>query len=367
MRLYNILILLCISACSSSDISNSRYVENATMADITKTETLLRQLPPPQRTVPISVYSYRDATGQNKESENGNSFSKAVTQGADQILIQALKAAGNGKWFKVIERGGIENIIRERKLIRLMADNAQLPPLAFSGILIEGGITSYESNIVSGGAGARYLGIGGNTDYRRDVVTVHLRAVSVNTGEVVVSTSSSKTIYSSLARVGMFKYVGLEKLLELEAGAAINEPPQFAARQAIEMAVYSLVSEGAQLGIWKFKTFEMQKQSIAAYRAIKSGKLDVDDVIIENNEKDIPKEITSSNKQVSKEDVAVEKIIHASHLYHPEHHIQHRLRIRGDSQRVEHYIQSPPEDLSRRIPQSAYRKRSSFSQRKNSF
>src|SRR3546814_14597713 len=60
-----------------------------------------------------------------------------------------------------------------------------LPPLLFAGILLEGGIIGDDSNTKSGGLGARFLGIGGSTQYREDTVTVYLRAVSVKTGEVL--------------------------------------------------------------------------------------------------------------------------------------------------------------------------------------
>ena len=48
-------------------------------------------------------------------------------------------------------------------------------------MILEGGIIGYDSNIETGGRGARTLGIGGQTQYRRDVVIVSLRAVSTLT------------------------------------------------------------------------------------------------------------------------------------------------------------------------------------------
>ena len=43
------------------------------------------------------------------------------------------------------------------------------------------------------------------------------------------------------------------KSLELENGAALNEPTTYAVRVAIEQGVYELIIDGEKKGIWKFK------------------------------------------------------------------------------------------------------------------
>ncbi len=45
---------------------------------------------------------------------------------------------------------------------------------------------------MTGGAGARYLGIGASKRYVKDTVTVSLRLVSVATGEVLIDVISTK-------------------------------------------------------------------------------------------------------------------------------------------------------------------------------
>ena len=57
-------------------------------------------------------------------------------------------------------------------------------------IIIKGAITGYDSNETTGGLGARLLAIGGDAQYRRDIVTVSLRAVDVRNGEVKASVRS---------------------------------------------------------------------------------------------------------------------------------------------------------------------------------
>ena len=77
-------------------------------------------------------------------------FSTAVTQGADQYLIDALRSAGSGNWFVVVERAGLDALTRERQLIRQTRQTYDgevgntLKPLLFAGLLFEGGIIQYE-------------------------------------------------------------------------------------------------------------------------------------------------------------------------------------------------------------------------------
>jgi curli production assembly/transport component CsgG len=231
----------------------------------------LATLPAPSQKVDIAVYNFPDLTGQNKPNDNLAEYSRAVTQGGAAFLIDALRRAGGGNWFNVIERAGLANLLQERQLIRATraefdGDNAKpLPPIRFAGLLIEGGIIAYDSNTITGGAGARYLGIGGDTKYRRDIVTVAMRIVSVQTGEVLSSVTTTKTIYSFGATAGTYKYVAINKILELEAGFTKNEPTQLAVREAIELAVYSTIMEGARKGLWKFRDRAAGERLIAEY------------------------------------------------------------------------------------------------------
>ena len=250
-----------------------------TVASATKSQKYLETLPPPDDTITVSVYSFNDYTGQNKPDEVPQ-YSKAVTQGGLPILKKALMDASGNRWFRVLERGGLQDLLQERQLIRSIReqyagpDGNKLPdlgPLLYSGLLLEGGIVAYESNVFTGGLGAKYLGVGGSTEYRRDVVTVYLRAVSVTTGEVLLSVNSSKTIYSTGMQGGIFKYVSFDKILETETGFTINEPPQFAVRQAIEMAVYSLIMEGSAKNLWNFADAAAGRIAYNDYLARKGG------------------------------------------------------------------------------------------------
>jgi curli production assembly/transport component CsgG len=208
--------------------------------------------------ITIAVYGFQDKTGQMKPNDKLAVFSKAVTQGAEVFLIKSLQDSKN--WFKVVERVGLDNLVKERQLIRNQRevyegkDARPLKPMTVAGVMIEGGIIGYDSNIRSGGNGARFLGIGGSQQYRVDEIVISMRLISVNTGEVLLTTAVSKTIFSTQHNVGMLRFVDAgTKALELENGMALNEPTTYAVRVAIEQAVYDMIIEGEKKGIWRFK------------------------------------------------------------------------------------------------------------------
>ena len=219
----------------------------------------LLNLPPPQKKAVVAVYAFPDLTGQRKPKENISSFSSAVTQGGLDILIEALRDAGRGSWFVVVERSGLDNLSKERQLIvntRKTYDGEEgntLKPLLYAGLVLEGGIVAYDSNIRTGGSGARYFGIGLKNQYREDVVTVTLRAVLVQTGEVLLNVTTTKTILSTGLGSDLFRFfeVGTE-LVEIESGKTQNESVGYAVRTAIEAAVYGLVMKGLEARVWDF-------------------------------------------------------------------------------------------------------------------
>lgn len=246
----------------------------------TETQIALEALPAPQRPIAIAVYGFSDQTGQFKPSETGQTLSRAVTQGGGSILAKALQDAGHRQWFTIIERESLKNLLSERQIIREMRErylgetdvNAKaLPALLFAGVLLEGGIVGYDSNTVTGGAGAGLLGISARTEYRQDTVTVYLRAVSVRTGEVLTTVTASKTIASRSLGANAFTYVAFKELLEAELGVTTNEPDQIALQQAIEKALYGLVMEGVDLKLWNFADPVRGRALLDAYHQERDG------------------------------------------------------------------------------------------------
>ena len=220
----------------------------------------LLELPPAENKPIVAVYRFLDLTGQRKDVGQGQSFSTAVTQGGVELLIDALKTAGGGTWFRVVERQGLDHLVRERQIIRSGREEAakalgeeplKLKPMLFAGMIIEGGIIGYDTNIKTGGRGARLLGIGKSKRYQQDVVTVSLRAVSVLTGEVLLNVQAKKTILSYGGAGDIFKFVDNDTtLLEYEDGVGNNESVTYAVRTAIEAAVLELVYQGHDRGFW---------------------------------------------------------------------------------------------------------------------
>ena len=216
---------------------------------------------PAQKKITVAVYSFQDKTGQRRNTPNIASFSTAVTQGAEPFLIKALQDVGKGLWFDVVERVNVDNLIKERTIIKQMREmyegsNAKnVPPMQFAGIIIEGGIIGYDSGMESGGAAYKWLGIGPQSQYSKDVVTVSLRAVSVSSGKVLATITVSKTIYSTADSIAVLKaFRGGTAFFEAETGLTINEPTTLAVKATVEAAVVELINEGERKGIWSFKT-----------------------------------------------------------------------------------------------------------------
>lgn len=271
------LVLGGLTACTTlTDLTEGQY--QAQISQITQQNRALRAVPAPAHRVTVSVYDFPDLTGQYEEPANVQSLSRAVTQGGAPMLIKALQDAGERRWFSVLDRSNLEALIRERQIVtemRRIYRNEQninptaLGPLSHSGIILQGGIIGYDSNNMTGGFGARYLGIGGDRKWKLDLVTVSLRAISTNSGEVLASVVVRKPIASVSDRGSIFRYIALDELLEAETGVATNEPKQIAVEQAIEKAVMALIAEGSELGIWSFQNKEAGRQFLAQYRAQK--------------------------------------------------------------------------------------------------
>ena len=227
----------------------------------------LLNLPPAETKPVVAVYKFLDKSGQRKEVSNGGqSFSTATTQGGVELLIDALKTAGGGTWFRVVERQGLDHLVRERQIIRtgreeaakeLGIDIQKLGPMLFAGMIVEGGIIGYDTNTKSGGRGARLLGIGKTRQYKVDEVTVSIRAVSVLTGEVLLNVQAKKTILSYGGSGDIFRFVeNGTTLVEYEDGVGNNESVTYATRVAIEAAVLELVYQGHDRGLWTIKEEE---------------------------------------------------------------------------------------------------------------
>ena len=266
--LYSFLLAILLSSCAvlnkNTDLALTRDIQPANILDLQSAQ--LAELPAAKRKPVIAVYrdSFQDLTGQRKSNSSFALFSTAVTQAPEALLIRALKHAANGEFFRVVERVGLDNLTKERQLIRSTRENfdedKQLQPLLFAGLLIQGGVINYDTNVQSGGIGARYLGIGSSKQYREDVVTISLRLVSVSTGEVLIETLVSKSIVSTSVSQDVFRFIeaGTE-LVEIEGGVAENEVGSIALQKAIETGVFNLIEIGIERGYWEYETIKINE------------------------------------------------------------------------------------------------------------
>lgn len=277
MRRLTILIsVLLLAGCAISQ--KSGLIDYKPEVAANKLQKEFDTLPPPDgRRVTVAVYTFQDKTGQRKPTPGIASLSTAVTQGGEVFLIKALQDVGQGQWFDVVERTNIDNLVKERTIIKQMRDAYEGPgarplmPLQFAGIIMEGGIIGYDSGTESGGAAYRFLGIGPSTQYSKDTVTISLRAISVNTGKVLAAVTVTKIVYSTADAVAVLKYIDNSNILsgvfgnaenvnsltasmfEAETGLTINEPGTLAVKATVEAAVVELIKEGERKGVWDFK------------------------------------------------------------------------------------------------------------------
>lgn len=257
--LYPLVILL--SSCTNWSILDN-YIPPVSLTKQSEVGTLINKdlaaIGKPFIKPTIAVYpsSFTDQTGQRRSNSSYASFSTAITQAPHAYLIRALQHASNGEFFDVVERVGLDNLTKERQLIRSTRkshkENKDLLPLTFAGLLMEGGVIGYESNIKSGGLGARYLGIGSTKEYRQDIVTVSLRTVSVSTGKVLTEVLTTKSILSVAISQDAFRFVSNDtELVEIENGMVENESVNIALQNAIETAVLETINLGLKKNLWR--------------------------------------------------------------------------------------------------------------------
>jgi curli production assembly/transport component CsgG len=267
-RLYLCLLAIFISSCAvlnhNEDLALTQDIKPSSVLDLQSEE--LKNLPPATVMPTIAIYpnSFKDLTGQRRSNSTFALFSTAITQAPEAFLIRAFKHTANGKFFRVVERVGLDDLTKERQLIRStrkeFKEDNKMKPLLFAGLLVQGGVISYEANLRSGGAGARYLGIGNSKQYREDTVTISLRLVSVSTGEVLMETLVSKSIISTSVSQDVFRFIetGTE-LVEIEGGVAENESVSIALQKAIETGVLNIINIGIERGYWKYENIKINE------------------------------------------------------------------------------------------------------------
>jgi curli production assembly/transport component CsgG len=141
------LLVLLLSSCAfvqfDTQLKRQLLDKDAKLATILGIQSdALKNVPIPKRRPIIAVYpdSFTDQTGQRKSNSEFALFSTAITQAPSSLLLRALKHAGNGEFFRVVERVGLDNLTKERQLIRSARkefNQDDIQPLLFAGLLLE--------------------------------------------------------------------------------------------------------------------------------------------------------------------------------------------------------------------------------------
>ena len=259
LSLITLAVVSMIGCSTVRPLGNTKNNEEATVSN-TINKSFANVPAPAGPAVTVAVYGFKDLTGQRKPSSTLSLFSTAVTQGAEAYLMKSLQEVGNRQWFTVVERVGLDNLLKERQMIKQTREiyegaNAKpLPPLQMAGVILEGGIIDYNSNTLTGGTGARIFGIGAQTAYTQDVVVISLRLVSVQTGEVLTTVTVEKNLLSTADGATALKFFNqATQAFEFDSSQTFNEPGNYALRSAIETAVIELINKGERNGLWKFK------------------------------------------------------------------------------------------------------------------
>ena len=260
LSLLTIAVAMALGGCSTvRPLGETNIREEATVTEAINKS--FADIPAPaQPPVTVALYGFKDMTGQRKPSNTLSLFSTAVTQGAEAYLIKSLQEVGNRQWFTVVERVGLDNLLKERQMIKQTREiydgtNAKmLPPLTLAGVILEGGIIDYNSNTLTGGTGARIFGIGAQTAYTQDVVVISLRLVSVQTGEILQTVTVEKNLLSTADGATALKFFNqATQAFEFDSSQTFNEPGNYALRSAIETGVIELIRKGEKQGLWKYK------------------------------------------------------------------------------------------------------------------
>ena len=212
--------------------------------------------PPPPRALTVAVYNCIDTTGQRRPTGLAQELSTAVPLDCTPYLVEAIRALQPG-YVMLVERQHLDDLLRERQLATLAlnasakpgAPPAKLNTLRVAEVLLVGQVVAYDRATKQVTGGLALGGAGGTGTYVTDVVTFSLRAVAVQTGQVLGEASATKSILS-LRLSGHTTQILPTNVLEFELGGAGNEPVGLALHAAVHAALTKLIKQGIHDGWW---------------------------------------------------------------------------------------------------------------------
>ncbi|HTW69705.1 MAG TPA: CsgG/HfaB family protein [Acetobacteraceae bacterium] len=262
--------------------------------------------PPPVRPLTVGIYNCIDTTGQRRPTGEPQELSTAVPMDCTPYLVEAILSLRPG-YVYLVEREHLDEVLRERQLATLALNTprqaaaqpppaaaAQAPPAAttpsgatrpranrrtgtpaegvqvaskapvatpaavpprllstlrVAEVLLVGQVVAYDRSTRQLTGGLALGGIGGDGEVVTDLITFSLRAIAVQTGEIIGETSATKSV-TSLKIGGHIAQVFSTSVVEMELGGAGNEPVGLALSAAIHSALDRLVQNGIHAGWW---------------------------------------------------------------------------------------------------------------------
>jgi curli biogenesis system outer membrane secretion channel CsgG len=209
----------------------------------------------------VAVTSFEDLTGARVDGGS----STAVAASGHLLLEFILKNYRDEGHLAIYSRRLLSELINERRLAQqantsyateavnslskatqALMGNAKikplhdLPDLGPVDFLITGAVIGYDKNTRDSGAAAGMVGISNRYQQSEDSVSVLVELINVKTGAMSGIGIASELISSKLFNAGVFKYLEVDKILELEGGGSLNEPKTYALYLALTQAVENM-------------------------------------------------------------------------------------------------------------------------------
>ncbi len=210
--------------------------------NVTDMNDYLKSLPHPRQKIPVAIYDLNDRTGQYLEMDDYSSHSTAISQGATDMLINALL---NSEQYIIADRSILNQFMTEQDLKRKkqIGFNSQKPfqlnQLRESKYIITGSITEY-GIMDTGGTKLKVDGKGFNTEGVIAYAALDLRIVNSFTNEVEYTIALKDGIKGEKKGLDVFSFLGDDYMVDLETGTGWQEPINLVVRRLIEAAVYDM-------------------------------------------------------------------------------------------------------------------------------
>ena len=205
----------------------------------------------------VAVSGFDDLSG--ARVENGTSTAVAAS---GRILTHYILMENNNKnHYTLLDRSVLNELLNERRLAgQVNATNeaevinaapefmreglaGNVPPIVAtedllpSDYLIYGAVVGYDKRLKDDGTGAGIAGYNVSNRHSRDQVSVVLELIDVQTGAIVGIGFGSQLIESTSVRASIFAQLRVNRILEFEQAAILNDPTTLALIRAIDMAL----------------------------------------------------------------------------------------------------------------------------------